>query len=73
MPQPATPDATICPLCGQGNRCAMELEKETGAKQGACWCTQLDFNRAVLEAIPVEARRKACICQACATRAVPAP
>jgi hypothetical protein len=73
MQEPATLDATICPLCGQGNRCAMELEKETGVKQGPCWCTQVDFNRAVLGAIPREARGKACICQACATGAVPAP
>lgn len=63
----ASPDPRTCPLCGTANRCAMELERETGLKQPPCWCTQVDFNREVLAAIPADARGKACICQACAT------
>ena len=31
-------DATRCPLCGEANRCAIELERETGQPQGPCWC-----------------------------------
>jgi hypothetical protein len=26
-------DMTLCPLCGQPNNCAMELEKSIGKKQ----------------------------------------
>ena len=70
MPQPAAPDPTHCPLCGRANLCAMQAERLTGVKQGPCWCTQVDFNRAVLARIPEAARDKACICQACATRPV---
>lgn len=69
MPTPATPDPKRCPLCGQANLCAMEAERLTGVKQGPCWCTQVDFNRAALDAIPAAARGKACICRACATQA----
>ncbi|HSV54206.1 MAG TPA: cysteine-rich CWC family protein [Burkholderiaceae bacterium] len=64
---PTAPDPSRCPICGQENRCAMEIERETGAKQPPCWCTQVDFNHAVLERIPPQARRMACVCQACAT------
>lgn len=68
-----SPDPRACPLCGAGNRCAMEAEKESGLKQPPCWCTQVDFNREALDAIPAAARGQACICQACATRPVKAP
>ena len=68
MHTPATPAPEQCPLCGQANLCAMEAERVTGVKQDPCWCTQVDFNRAVLERIPTAARGKACICRACATR-----
>jgi hypothetical protein len=47
----------------------METARLTGVEQGPCWCTQVDLNRAALDAIPAAARGKACICQACATRA----
>lgn len=65
-------DATRCPLCGRANQCAMEVERATGLKQPPCWCTQVDFNRELLEGLPAEARGLACICQACATRPTPA-
>jgi Cysteine-rich CWC len=74
MPTPAfasTPAMAIdprrCPLCGVSNQCAMERARETGQAQPPCWCTQTQFNRAALDAIPPKARRLACICQACAT------
>ena len=49
-------DAARCPLCGQANQCALEVERATGLKQPPCWCTQVDFNREVLERLPPEAR-----------------
>jgi len=61
-----TLDATRCPLCAQPNRCAMELERETGQPQPPCWCTQVDFQREALSRIPAQARGQACICSSCA-------
>jgi len=69
MPHSAAPpllDATVCPLCAQPNRCAMERERETGQPQPPCWCTQVDFQREVLSRVPAEARGQACICNSCA-------
>jgi hypothetical protein len=62
-------NSKTCPLCGQVNQCAMEVERETGVKQGPCWCTQATFAADLLEKIPQEARGKACICAACARTA----
>jgi len=58
----------LCPLCGQPNRCAMEVEKETGRRQPPCWCTQVDFTADLLAGLPKEAQGVACICAACAAR-----
>jgi hypothetical protein len=44
----------------------MELERATGVKQDACWCTRLDFSAELLARVPAEAQRLACICPACA-------
>lgn len=55
----------ICPLCGQPNQCAMEVERATGVTQGPCWCTQTQFSAELLNKIPDEARGIACLCQAC--------
>lgn len=60
-------DPTRCPLCGQANTCAMEMEKATGQKQPPCWCTQVDFSADLLARVPPESRRLACICASCAT------
>jgi hypothetical protein len=57
-----------CPLCGEPNRCANEVERATGVKQDACWCTQVDFSAELLARVPPEAQRLACICPACARR-----
>ena len=62
------PDAALCPLCARPNRCAMEIERETGQPQPPCWCTQVDFSGDLLEQVPAEARGQACICAACAAR-----
>ncbi len=59
-------DATRCPLCGEANRCAMEIERETGQAQPPCWCMQVDFSKAPLTNLPEEMRGLACICMRCA-------
>ena len=61
-----TLDATRCPLCGQPNRCAMEVQRETGQAQPPCWCTNVDFSRDLLASVPQALQDKACICAACA-------
>ncbi|NCN72008.1 MAG: cysteine-rich CWC family protein [Betaproteobacteria bacterium] len=62
-------DARNCPLCGQPNQCAMEVERATGIKQPPCWCTQVSFTPELLEQIPQAKRHKACVCAACAAKA----
>jgi len=61
-------DATICPLCGNANRCAMELERITGQEQPPCWCLKVSFSDSVLKSIPDAAVGVACLCPACATK-----
>jgi hypothetical protein len=68
MPPTSPRDATACPLCGQANRCALEVERETGVPQESCWCTRLDFTDELLAQVPAEAKDLACICAACAAR-----
>jgi hypothetical protein len=65
-------DPSRCPLCGESNRCAMEIERETGQAQPPCWCMDADFNfsEALLARVPAEKRRLACICARCAAQAV---
>lgn len=62
-------DATRCPLCGADNRCAIEMERATGAPQPACWCmgAPLDASasRNLVQRIPESARGLACVCAAC--------
>jgi hypothetical protein len=63
---PAVVNASLCPLCGQANRCAMEVARATGQPPGDCWCARLDFGADLLARVPPEARRLACICEDCA-------
>ncbi|MEO5796994.1 MAG: cysteine-rich CWC family protein [Rhodoferax sp.] len=67
------PDPRSCPLCGQPNRCAMELARSTGLPQPPCWCLAVDFSPATLADIPAAARNLACICPACAAPLPAAP
>ena len=60
-------DMTLCPLCGQPNNCAMELEKSTGKKQEPCWCVSVDFPRELLAQLPKDAA--GCICNECVKNA----
>jgi hypothetical protein len=59
---------SVCPLCGQPNQCAME-QREGDTAPVPCWCTTAVFSAELLQRIPEAARNKACVCQACATRA----
>lgn len=65
-----TIDPARCPLCGGDNRCAMEIEHETGEKQPPCWCVDATFSPALFDRIPAEARGQACICSACVAKAL---
>jgi hypothetical protein len=55
----------LCPLCGQPNQCAMEVERATGIAQPPCWCAQTQFSADLLNKIPEAARGVACLCAAC--------
>lgn len=48
----------------------MEVERETGVPQGPCWCLRANFSPELLASVPAPARGQACICAACAQRAV---
>ena len=69
MQAPATRNPADCPLCGQGNRCAMETQRVTGIQRPPCWCTQATFTAELLARIPPPARGLACVCAACAAEA----
>ena len=71
MPPALPVDSNLCPLCGQTNQCAMEVERSTGVPQPPCWCSQLTFDAALLARIPEPARGKACVCAACVGAAAP--
>ena len=62
------PDPSRCLLCGGDNRCAMEVERETGVPQGPCWCVDASFPPDLLARLPPEADGKACICAACVAK-----
>ncbi len=66
-PRPVDPGC--CPLCGQLNRCANEVERASGQPQPPCWCIQADFTPELLGRVPAPALHKACICAACAAAA----
>ena len=63
---PRPVDPRCCPLCGQSNQCANEVERATGQSQPPCWCTGVDFARELLASVPPQAVARACICPACA-------
>lgn len=53
-----------CPLCGRPNACA--LASACGNAED-CWCRRVEIPRAVLDKIPPEAVRTACVCRECAS------
>jgi len=62
------PDPARCPLCGGSNRCAIEIERETGQAQPPCWCMAVDFSADLLARVSAGQRRLACICARCASQ-----
>ena len=50
-----------CPLCGGPNLCATAADPEAPD----CWCGSLKFPEELLDLVPKDAVRRACICQAC--------
>ncbi|MGJ7485782.1 cysteine-rich CWC family protein [Variovorax sp. LT2P21] len=69
MPTLSTIDPARCPLCGETNACAMEIERTTGVAQGPCWCMTARFDQGLREQVPETARGLACICARCAAAA----
>jgi hypothetical protein len=68
MPEaPTSLNPTLCPLCGQPNQCALEIERASGLAQPPCWCSKLSFEEATLQRIPAAAKGKACVCLLCAS------
>lgn len=71
---PPTPfNPSLCPLCGQANQCAMELERSTGQPQPPCWCTTQTVAPQALAQLPPEAVNRACLCPRCAAGFFPLP
>ncbi|CAB5720928.1 Uncharacterised protein [Delftia tsuruhatensis] len=58
-------DASLCPLCGRSNRCAV-ME---GGDPGGCWCMDAPISPDALARIPQDARDLACLCPTCAALA----
>ncbi len=65
-------NASVCPLCGNDNQCAMEIEKATGIAQGRCWCVGMGFSADLLAKVPRASQNQACICVICAKNAATA-
>jgi hypothetical protein len=59
-------------LCGEPNRCALELARDSGNAPQPCWCTQLDFSADLLAQVPPALKDRSCICPSCARRATQA-
>ncbi|MCE9657945.1 MAG: cysteine-rich CWC family protein [Burkholderiales bacterium] len=55
--------ASVCPLCGSGNACAMAGD---GGNASPCWCVAASFSDELLARVPLAARGRACICAGCA-------
>ncbi|WP_438447168.1 cysteine-rich CWC family protein [Gorillibacterium sp. sgz5001074] len=62
-PSPAS-HPSICPLCGGDNACAAQA----GLDPRSCWCMKAGFPPGLLERVPPELRRQACICRSCLER-----
>jgi hypothetical protein len=63
MNSPKIIDPSKCPLCGEDNSCK-NICGDTD-KNKNCWCKSEKFPKQLLDAVPVEAKNKACICQRC--------
>ena len=58
-------DPLICPLCQQENHCVNLGAADT---EKTCWCNDptISFPQALLDQVPNDKKRKACICEKCA-------
>lgn len=54
----------LCPLCHQDNRCGNLSVCDSST---SCWCRspEIKFSEKLLNKIPNDAKKKACICKAC--------
>src|SRR5689334_7902622 len=62
--RPASGGAECCPLCGGPNECQLCT---SAAHKGPCWCASASIPDELLARVPVESRRRACICRDCVT------
>ncbi|MFB8831350.1 cysteine-rich CWC family protein [Azotobacter sp. CWF10] len=53
------------PLCGNPNICAQANPSQV---QATCWCFSKTVSPAVLKAVPVDLRDRACLCPRCLQR-----
>ncbi|MDO5521994.1 MAG: cysteine-rich CWC family protein [bacterium] len=51
----------ICPICGKENGCAFQR----GLSHDKCWCEEVKVPHGLLDQVPEELKRKACICRNC--------
>ncbi|MEH6591745.1 MAG: cysteine-rich CWC family protein [Halioglobus sp.] len=56
------PQQSICPLCGEGNLCAVSR----GGDIEQCWCWNAGISGQALEKVPPQLVGKVCICANCA-------
>jgi hypothetical protein len=49
-----------CPLCGKANGCMAGTGKEKD-----CWCHSLKVPQELVDKVPEDQKRKACICKSC--------
>lgn len=61
-PVPNSNDPSRCPLCEGPNDCRLCTES---TYKGQCWCFSVEIDPAVLEKVPSNLRRQACLCRKC--------
>ncbi len=66
MSQKKTVDPKLWPLCGKPNKCTRAA---CNAAENS-WCSKVVFSKDLLDSVPEEAKRKACICWECVEEAV---
>jgi len=65
-PLPAAAPHVLCPICGGPNSC---VPAASGRLDTPCWCSDASFSADLLERVPANQRRAACICASCAAAA----
>jgi hypothetical protein len=54
-------ETTICPLCHRDNGCMMH-------ESDRCWCMDITVPQGLIDLVPPELQRQACICRSCIDR-----